>query len=1384
MKLYIHQKSFREEHVIINPNDFPSIKIGDFLEIFHPDDKQSHLLVQVQTLSVELPQKGVVSVEQGVASLFQLRAYQTVQVRRVEPDSQDVALDLVELVFKDQYISRSDMWRLKNSLVKSCLHIQQKVEKCGIRAQVQDLWSRGGTVACGVVTRDTRLAFRSATAMVYLFIQMSSEMWDFDTCGDLYMEKAVNGFLIELFTRWKEKNSNHELSIVLFSRTYFEADSFDKFPAEMRPRLHVHENGRFYEDYYRVFAQNERRDDWLQVLAPLKATMLRYAKDIKDWQRHAGCTIKGENSNACQGNLLEALNLSLNVFDNHYMNRNFDRTGQLVNIITPGAGVFEVDRTLCKLTEQRMIDYGIGSDVVCLAEQPLHPVPLLKFLDSLNKNAPCKDKYNIPHWLNYSFYLSPSQKRRYQSTQTSFISRLRLPDRVDEDSPWAPNSYSALPKVPSSGRFHSDSSRSTLSSEGSCGDFRTNERDDDEDEDEKFDRHDSKLFQRGRRRMSKVHSLNNPFCPDTLSVILTADRRRWTHAFPHGPNGEMIQLHHRHLVKVPSDQDILDPTPTHTPSEGVSASSSGSSLNGASANPSSDIRHGRWVQVDTRRRRGCVWGITGEQAWTPFLQSGMDWKSMTFTACFPITTDFYPLNQALDSDYQERPYTICLEEEDDEPTNNSNVNKVFQELISQRLIQDFQLVVLPQQEQAGLAQRNRKDQPLVTDQSKDMCVLSYANAFHKLTLNADTNDIEVVLYTARKSSPSPKLAYTYSLWPLHKDAYEMAHTRMYHKPVENDRWNYRDSYISFGGMASREGFELQECVKFWRSRFVLLPSHSSTLRQMSERGYQGNLDVYRSEEALSKYHLLVEGFLRFFEGLNRRRTRLNVPPASGSKSQRISQGDLGQSATSPGYRKITQSGTSTPTSHHSSLTLTTGSLHSLLSGVVASRKEDPSSEPGSPKSPDKRDGKPHQASSFASVVKAMRDPSTGLGFIGGDHRGLPSDCFTTAEAVSWIRKTFIDQPNHEQAVTFLQEMLNDGYIYSVFSSRGAKQIIYGYYIYSLHDNQSESQGNSSKPVIGQPLYDIPPQQEWFQAACTVAQDKQDIPERPDGPGLCLLPVYKSIVLEMWNTDLDHMEYCQASFHSNYQPDHAFDMELQWLTSTPGLLNDLIMNWLRRAQSSGFHLIPSHVDPFCFWEDISDPLCSPVFIPLSLQDGSDMGPDLLAKLQEIILKRFGFLANHTSCLSPLPGSASKDSPYSSIHVQYVHVTGVTFALPTPTQADTTSPRPDKLPCLCSAWKESRNNNSTLERGNPHCHSTRRSRKRETPSQPGFLWVNNHLLTKKWKSSASGDDAFRESLLIDFRKLCANDEGRLDALVSMVTEEQKTGDTASARDPADL
>jgi len=39
--------------------------------------------------------------------------------------------------------------------------------------------------------------------MVYIFLQMTSEMWEFNFLGDTYFEKSVDGFLFDLFEKWR-----------------------------------------------------------------------------------------------------------------------------------------------------------------------------------------------------------------------------------------------------------------------------------------------------------------------------------------------------------------------------------------------------------------------------------------------------------------------------------------------------------------------------------------------------------------------------------------------------------------------------------------------------------------------------------------------------------------------------------------------------------------------------------------------------------------------------------------------------------------------------------------------------------------------------------------------------------------------------------------------------------------------------------------------------------------------------------------------------------------------------------------------------------------------------------------------------------------------------
>lgn len=54
-----------------------------------------------------------------------------------------------------------------------------------------------------------------------------------------------------------------------------------------------------------------------------------------------------------------------------------------------------------------------------------------------------------------------------------------------------------------------------------------------------------------------ARSLINPFDPSHVTIKLTSNRRRWTHIFPKGPTGVLIQQHHYQAVPAKSNSSYV-----------------------------------------------------------------------------------------------------------------------------------------------------------------------------------------------------------------------------------------------------------------------------------------------------------------------------------------------------------------------------------------------------------------------------------------------------------------------------------------------------------------------------------------------------------------------------------------------------------------------------------------------------------------------------------------------------------------------------------------------------------------------------------------------------------------------------------------------------------
>uniref|UniRef100_A0A8B9LZB8 DEP domain containing 5, GATOR1 subcomplex subunit n=1 Tax=Astyanax mexicanus TaxID=7994 RepID=A0A8B9LZB8_ASTMX len=625
--------------LMMNPKVFPQVKLGDIVEIAHPNDEYSPLLLQVKSLKEDL-QKETISVDQTVAQAFKLRAYQDVIINIVDP--KDVTLDLVELTFKDQYIGRGDMWRLKKSLVSTCAYVTQKVEFAGIRAQASELWVKGEKVTCGYISEDTRVVFRSTSAMVYIFIQMSCEMWDFDIYGDLYFEKAVNGFLSDLFAKWKFglMACDHPSSSSLYSRGFQFLELLITFCSLYSLS--------FSQLHNRTVPGDSRLDDY----------------NLPHWINHSFYTSKSQGSSSCFTPRIKLAGRKLHAeksksSKDHSLGAQKDSENSLPIQVDYDAHDAQVFRLPGPSRAQRSTNFRgslAGGGTGC--SPPVRPAggpDEQRSLASDDSLGHISNMLLIPRQVHGQYEVSSSLG--YTSCTRELLEKM-VESQRDSSAP---------------GRFTVGSAESTLHIRP--GGY------------------------------TPQRALINPFAPSRMPMKLTSNRRRWMHTFPVGPTGEAIQIHHQTRQNMAELQGSEQRDPAHTSAEllelayheatGRRTVSRQTGENGLYISGGIDDYSGSPASSNS----------TGTLSFMPSFccTVGVDWKSLTTPACLPLTTDYFPDRQTLQNDYTEGCYDLLphtdLDRRDDEAP-IMTAPRVFEEFICQRLMQGYQIIVQPNSRKA------------------------------------------------------------------------------------------------------------------------------------------------------------------------------------------------------------------------------------------------------------------------------------------------------------------------------------------------------------------------------------------------------------------------------------------------------------------------------------------------------------------------------------------------------------------------------------------------------------------------------------------------------------------------------------------------------------
>jgi hypothetical protein len=216
------------------------------------------------------------------------------------------------------------------------------------------------------------------------------------------------------------------------------------------------------------------------------------------------------------------------------------------------------------------------------------------------------------------------------------------------------------------------------------------------------------------------------------------------------------------------------------------------------------------------------------------LRAGtVKWRSLCSPAAVPLTHEWFPTAEQVATEYNESPYKITQNEDDEMMETPKSRESLIRELIAFRLSHGFQIIVgSPVAEFSGRQERTLGSilAPDYMSADGDTVFMSVGNSIHQLVCVAG-GEVEVKRYnrkptTALESSAGIDTPFPYKAYI--RTAFEQKYNPrdiILRPPRKEYNWNFIDTFLA--------GYhdELSDVLRFWRARFVLIPVEIPTVKR-------------------------------------------------------------------------------------------------------------------------------------------------------------------------------------------------------------------------------------------------------------------------------------------------------------------------------------------------------------------------------------------------------------------------------------------------------------------------------------------------------------------------------------------------------------------------